>query len=291
MNSQRLIDWCREDKLRFEDSIETDLAKKLDYGGYLHLDALLAAQEPLSRPMHHDEMLFIIQHQTSELWMKLLIHELQAAISHVKADELEPSLKILARVKQVQRMMFEQWAVLETLTPSEYAQFRHVLGPASGLQSHQYRAIEFLFGNKDEAMIRVFQHKPEAHAVLEAVLHQPSIYDELLRYLHRKGFSIPRECIERDWSQPYAEHPDLILAIKKVYDAPRDHWAEYEMFEKLIDVEEAQVLWRVRHLKTVERIIGFKRGTGGSSGAAFLRKGIDVRLFPELWDVRTEIGA
>ena len=275
---------------RFEKSIETDLGKKLDYSGYLCLDALLGAQTTLSDPPHHDELLFIIQHQTAELWMKLLIHELQAVIRYVQEDTIEPAFKILARVKQVQRILFEQWAVLETLTPSEYAQFRHVLGPASGLQSYQYRAVEFLFGNKDAAMIRVFQHKPEVHALLEGILNRPSVYDEMLRYLRRRGFAVPVACVERDWSTPYQSNPDLIPVIKAVYNAPRDNWAEYEMFEKLLDVEEQQILWRVRHVTIVERIIGFKRGTGGSSGAAFLRKGLDVRLFPELWDVRTVIG-
>ena len=276
---------------RFESSIETDLGQKLDYAGYLSLDALLAAQRTRSDPPHHDELLFIIQHQTAELWMKLLVHELKAVIAHVQSDEIEPAFKILARVKQVQRILFEQWAVLETLTPSEYAQFRHVLGPASGLQSHQYRAVEFLFGNKDAAMLRVFQHKPDVHAGLEAILNAPSVYDELLRYLRRRGFEVPDACVDRDWTQPYRANAGLMPALKKVYEAPRDHWAEYEMFEKLLDVEEQQILWRVRHLTIVERIIGFKRGTGGSSGAAFLRKGADIRLFPELWDVRTEIGA
>lgn len=275
---------------RFEKSIETDLGKKLDYAGYLALDALLGAQITRANPPHHDELLFIIQHQTAELWMKLLIHELQAVIRYVQEDAIEPAFKILARVKQVQRILFEQWAVLETLTPSEYAQFRHVLGPASGLQSHQYRAVEFLLGNKDAAMIRVFQHKPEVHAFLEGILSRPSVYDEMLRYLKRRGFAVPDGCVERDWSTAYVPNSALIQVIKAVYDAPSNHWAEYEMFEKLLDVEEQQILWRVRHVTIVERIIGFKRGTGGSSGAAFLRKGLDVRLFPELWDVRTEIG-
>jgi tryptophan 2,3-dioxygenase len=275
---------------RFEKTIETDLGKKLDYAGYLSLDALLGAQITRADPPHHDELLFIIQHQTAELWMKLLIHELQAVIRYVQEDAIEPAFKILARVKQVQRILFEQWAVLETLTPSEYAQFRHVLGPASGLQSHQYRAVEFLLGNKDAAMIRVFQHNPKVHAFLEEILHRPSVYDEMLRYLQRRGFAVPAPCVTRDWSAPYLSSPGLIPVIKAVYDAPRDHWAEYEMFEKLLDVEEQQILWRVRHVTIVERIIGFKRGTGGSSGAAFLRKGLDVRLFPELWDVRTVIG-
>jgi tryptophan 2,3-dioxygenase len=276
--------------MRFEEGIQTDFQERLDYAGYLHLAELLAAQRPLSDPARHDELLFIIQHQTSELWMKLLVHEFQAAIGYVREDSLEPAFKILARAKQVQRILFEQFAVLETLTPSEYVEFRKVLGSSSGLQSFQFRAIEFLLGNKDEAMIRVFTHAPEIHSFLEDLLRRPSLYDELLRYLKRRGFAVPESCVDRDWSQPYEPNPDLIPVILQVYEEPRKHWAEYEMFEKLVDVEEAQTLWRFRHVKTVERIIGFKKGTGGSSGAAFLRKGVDVRLFPELWDVRTEIG-
>ncbi len=275
---------------RFEDSIQTDFQTRLDYAGYLQLDQLLGAQLPLSKPEHHDEMLFIIQHQTSELWMKLVIHELKAAILHVQEDELAPCFKILSRIKQIQRMLFEQWAVLETLTPSEYAEFRGVLGNASGLQSFQNRMIEFLFGNKEAKLIAVFQHVPSRHSALGAALNSPSLYDEFLLYLARKGFAIPPECLERDWSQSYVGHDGVIAVFKQIYDNPREHWESYEMCEKLVDVEEHFVLWRFRHLKTVERIIGFKRGTGGSSGAPFLQKALGTRLFPELWDVRTEIG-
>jgi tryptophan 2,3-dioxygenase len=274
----------------FEDSIQTDFRSRLDYKGYLHLERILDAQQPLSNPEHHDEMLFIIQHQTSELWMKLMIHELRAAVEHVKADELSPCFKILARVKQVQRMLFEQWAVLETLTPSEYAEFRGVLGQASGLQSYQNRTIEFLFGNKNAKAIKVFEHNPEVYDELQRTLTEPSLYDEFLRHLGRKGYAVPSSAIERDWSQPYEENLDLIPVFKRIYEKPTEYWDAYEMCEKLIDVEEYFALWRFRHVKTVERIIGFKRGTGGSSGVPFLRKAIDIRLFPELWDVRTEIG-
>ncbi|MEQ1821289.1 MAG: tryptophan 2,3-dioxygenase family protein [Fimbriimonadaceae bacterium] len=275
---------------RFEESIQTDFESRLDYAGYLKLNQVLGAQLPLSKPEHHDEMLFIIQHQTSELWMKLIVHELKAAIAHVKHDELDPCFKILSRVKQIQRMLFEQWAVLETLTPSEYAQFRGVLGNASGLQSFQNRMIEFLFGNKEAKLIAVFKHLPELYAELEALLNAPSLYDEFLMYLSRKGFAIPQECLDRDWSQAYSGNDGVIAVFKQIYDNPREHWESYEMCEKLVDVEEHFVLWRFRHLKTVERIIGFKRGTGGSSGAPFLQKALATRLFPELWDVRTEIG-
>lgn len=272
----------------FEDSIQTDFENKLDYGGYLGLDQILNSQSPISD--HHDELLFIIQHQTSELWMKLAIHELKSAVEHVKHDKLEPCFKILARVKQIQRMLFEQWAVLETLTPSEYAQFRGVLGQASGLQSYQNRMIEFLFGNKDAKAIKVFRHAPEIHAELTALLNAPSLYDEFLRHLARRRFAIPADRVERDWSQPYEESADVIAVFKRIYEDPTQYWDAYEMCEKLVDVEEQFSLWRYRHMKTVERIIGFKMGTGGSSGIPFLAKGLGIRLFPELWDVRTEIG-
>ena len=235
-------------------------------------------------------MLFIIQHQTSELWMKLMIHELAAAIVHVKSDDLAPCFKILARVKQIQRQLFEQWGVLETLTPSEYAMFRNVLGPASGLQSHQFRAIEFLLGNKISNRIDVHRHDSKTSTFLEALLHSPSLYDEFLRYLARKGMPVPAERVERDWSQPYERHPGVTAVFKTVYENTQQYWAEYDMCEKLVDVEENFLLWRFRHVKTVERIIGFKRGTGGTAGVSFLRKTLETSLFPELIDVRTELG-
>ena len=274
----------------FEGTIHTDLRGRLTYESYLALDQLLSAQKPLSNPMHHDEMLFIIQHQTSELWMKLVIHELREAIRLVREDHLGPTFKILARVKHIQAELFQQWAVLETLTPTEYAQFRGVLGPASGFQSAQYRTIEFLLGNKDANALRVFAHNPTITAQLTADLSAPSLYDEFLRYLGRHGHAVPLECVERDWTQPYVGNAGLIPVFKVIYDHPEKHWDEYEMCEKLVDIEQSFALWRFRHMKTVERIIGFKRGTGGSSGVPFLRKAIDIRMFPELWDVRTEIG-
>jgi len=273
----------------FEESIHTDLTGKLTYGAYLQLHQLLSAQKPLSQPAHHDEMLFIIQHQTSELWMKLVIHELRAAIAFVQNDQLEPTFKILSRVKHIQAQLFNQWSVLETLTPTEYAQFRAVLGPASGFQSHQYRTIEYLLGNKDPQMLAVFKHDPHLHAQLKEDLERPSLYDEFLRHLARSGLPVPRECVERDWSQPYEENAGLIAVFKDIYEHPEGHWDAYEMCEKLVDVDQQFALWRFRHVKTVERIIGFKRGTGGSSGVPFLRKMVETRLFPELWDVRTEI--
>jgi tryptophan 2,3-dioxygenase len=266
----------------------TDLAAETSYGGYLALDRLLSAQRP--RSSHHDEMLFIIQHQTAELWMKLMIHELSAAIEHVKAERLDPCFKILARVKQIQRQLFEQWSVLETLTPTEYVEFRGVLGPASGLQSFQFRAIEFLLGNKTANRIDVHRYDPKITAYLETLLRSPSLYDEFLRYLARKGMPVPPERVERDWSQPYERHPAVVHVFKTVYEDHDTYWDAYDMCEKLVDVEENFLLWRFRHVKTVERIIGFKRGTGGTAGVSFLRKSLETSLFPELIDVRTHIG-
>ena len=269
--------------------IITELARDTSYGGYLCLDLLLAAQKP--RSSHHDEMLFIIQHQTSELWMKLLLHELAAAISHVRADMLSPCFKILARAKQVQRQLFEQWAVLETLTPTEYAQFRDVLGPASGLQSHQFRAIEFMLGNKNAARMDLVRHVPEIESFLKKLLESPSLYDEFLRLLARRGMPVPPECVERDWTVAHARHAGVVAVFRTIYENPAAHWDAYDMCEKLVDLEENFQLWRFRHIKTVERVIGFKRGTGGTAGVAFLRKTLEFQLFPELLDVRTEIGA
>ena len=268
--------------------IITDLARDTSYGGYLCLDQLLGAQQP--RSTHHDEMLFIIQHQTSELWMKLLVHEFAAAIAHVRADALSPCCKILARAKQVQRQLFEQWAVLETLTPTEYAQFRDVLGPASGLQSHQFRAIEFMLGNKNAARMDLYRHSPEIESFLKHLLESPSIYDEFLRLLARRGMPVPPECVERNWSVPHARNPGVTAVFRSIYERPAAHWDAYDMCEKLVDLEENFQLWRFRHIKTVERVIGFKRGTGGTAGVAFLRKTLEFTLFPELLDVRTEIG-
>lgn len=275
----------------FDAAIHTKFEGRLDYSGYLQLGQLLAAQLPLSDPPHHDELLFIIQHQTSELWMKLMIHELRAAIHSIQQDRLEPCFKILSRVKQIQRMLFEQWAVLETLTPSEYALFRGVLGHASGLQSAQYRTIEFLFGNKDANIISVLSHDQVSYQGLKRTLHEPSLYDEFLKYLFRRKYAIPPSSVDRSWGEPYVQSDEVTAVFQTVYENPHDHWVVYEMCEKLIDVDEAQALWRFRHMKTVERIIGFKRGTGGSAGVPFLKKVVDLHLFPELLEVRTRIGS
>ncbi|MEO8671254.1 MAG: tryptophan 2,3-dioxygenase [Tahibacter sp.] len=277
-------------KRDIESGITTDLHERLSYGGYLGLDVLLSAQRPLSQPEHHDELLFIIQHQVSELWMKLIIHELKSAIAHLSTDDLDPCLKILARVKQIQRQLFEQWAVLETLTPSEYLQFRHVLGPASGFQSHQYRMIEFLLGNKNADMLSVFAHDPVRQEELRTTLVSPSLYDEFLRYLARRGHAIPAECVERDWSQPHQRNAALVPVFRRIYENTETFWSEYHLCEQLVDVEESFQLWRFRHMKTVERIIGFRRGTGGSSGVGFLKKALELTFFPELFEVRTVIG-
>lgn len=274
-----------------EHEITVDLTNRLTYDGYLRLDRLLDAQQPLSQPAHHDEMLFIIQHQTSELWMKLVIHELEAAIARLRADDLGPCLKILARVKHIQKQLFEQWAVLETLTPSEYMQFRHVLGPASGFQSIQYRLIEFLLGNKNADMLRVFDHAPQQRERLRIALESPSLYDEFLRHLARAGHAVPAHCIERDYALPHQREAALIPVLKRIYEAPDDYWSEYHLCEQLVDVEESFQLWRFRHMKTVERVIGYKRGTGGSSGVAFLKRALELTFFPELLEVRTVLGA
>jgi tryptophan 2,3-dioxygenase len=279
-----------ENRRAVEEGVTRDLRGRLTYAGYLALDKLLDAQHPLSEPEHHDELLFIIQHQTSELWMRLIIHELDEVLARLAADDLGPAQKGLARVKQIQRQLFEQWGVLATLTPSEYVKFRDVLGPASGFQSLQYRIIEFQLGNKNREMLTVFRHDTAAQERLERVLEAPSLYDEFLRHLARRGYPVPPDCVERDFSEPHRRREDLLPVLKTIYDAPERDWEAYEMCEELIDVEESFQLWRFRHMKTVERIIGHKRGTGGSSGVGFLRKALDLTFFPELLDVRTEIG-
>ncbi|GAA2875975.1 tryptophan 2,3-dioxygenase family protein [Pseudonocardia halophobica] len=275
-------------------SLEADIVRDLrtttSYRSYLCLDRLLDAQHPLSDPPHHDEMLFIIQHQTSELWLKLVLHELRAAMRNIAADDLALALKQLARIKHVQRTLTDQWSVLATLTPAEYAEFRPVLGPSSGFQSHQYRAVEFALGNKNVEIIEVFAHDPDARALLQELLEAPSLYDEFLRYLARRGHAVPVHLLERDVRRAHTFDEGLVEVFRQVYEAPHDHWAEYETCEELVDIEENFQLWRFRHLKTVERTIGFKRGTGGSSGVAFLREALSLTFFPELYAVRTEIG-
>lgn len=273
-----------------EVGVHTDLRDTMTYGSYLRLDTLLASQHPVSQPQHHDELLFIIQHQTSELWMKLMIHELRTAASLLAQDEMRMSLKMIARVKHIQRSMVEQWSVLATLTPTEYAEFRGFLGKSSGFQSYQYRAVEFALGNKHAGMLKVHEQDPEAHALLVETLEAPSIYDEFLRYLARRGYAIPEEILTRDVTKAHVSNPQLVGVFLDIYTNPEEHWNVYEACEELVDLEDNFQLWRFRHLKTVQRIIGMKTGTGGSSGVGFLQKALELTFFPELYAVRTEIG-
>ena len=272
-----------------EATIHTDLEGRLTYGGYLRLDKLLSAQQPISDPAHHDELLFIVQHQVSELWMKLMIHELRAAIGHLQRDEVWQCRKVLARSKQVLRQLTEQWSVLETLTPSEYMGFRDLLGPSSGFQSLQYRTIEFLLGNKNAAMLKVFAYDPAGQADLKVVLEAPSLYEEFLLYLARFGHAVPTENLERDWSQPHDSDPSLLPVFEAIYQDTDRYWREYSLCEDLVDLESQFQLWRFRHMRTVLRIIGFKAGTGGSSGVGFLKQALELTFFPELFEVRTRI--
>ena len=273
-----------------EDGIERDFSAQMSYGDYLMLDRLLSAQRPLSNPPQHDELLFIIQHQTSELWLKLLVHELRSARALLATDDLAPALKRMARVKHVQHTLTDQWSVLATLTPSEYALIRPFLATSSGFQSAQYREVEFLLGNKNHDMVKVFAHDPDAHAALTTLLFQPSLYDEFLAYLARQGYAVPPECLDRDWSQPYVSNPALVEMFAGVYATPEQHWGVYETCEELVDVEDNFQEWRFRHLQVVQRTIGHQVGTGGSSGVDFLRRALDLTFFPELYSVRTSIG-
>lgn len=272
-----------------EDGIATDLAGQLTYSGYLRLDLLLAAQQPRSRPPRHDETLFIVQHQVSELWMKLMIHELKAAMDFLRRDQVWQTRKVVARCKVVLQQLVSQWAVLETLTPSEYLEFRATLGPASGFQSLQYRLIEFLLGNKNAEMLKVFAHDPQGQASLHAVLEAPSLYDEFLRYLARFGHAVPARHLERDWSKAHVADPALLPVFERIYGDTDRYWREYALCEDFVDLETQFQLWRFRHMRTVQRIIGFRRGTGGSSGVAFLKKALDLEFFPELFEVRTTL--
>jgi tryptophan 2,3-dioxygenase len=273
-----------------ESEIVTDFRERMSYGSYLQLERLLSAQVPVSDPVHHDEMLFIIQHQTSELWLKLMRHELLSARQLIADDELQVALKRIARVKHIQRQLTEQWSVLATLTPTEYAQFRGYLGNASGFQSYQYRAVEFLLGNKNAGMLKVFESNPEAHELLSRLLVERSVYDEFLHYLARHGHAVPSSVLERDVTQGYSFHEELVDTFREIYEHPDEHWLAYETCEEFVDLEDNFQLWRFRHVKTVLRIIGTKRGTGGSSGVGFLQKALDLTFFPELFAVRTQIG-
>ena len=281
-----------EDNTRqLDPGIVTDLAGKMAYGSYLALDELLNLQRPVSVPEHHDEMLFIIQHQTSELWMKLMLHELRSARALLAADDIGTALKRIARVKHIQETMTQQWSVLATLTPTEYAEFRDFLANASGFQSHQYRAIEFILGNKNAKVLGVFDSDPAARDVLRELLTEPTLYDEFLRFLKRAGHDIPQSVLDRDVTKANVFTPELVPVFKAIYESTGDNWRIYEACEELVDLEDNFQLWRFRHLRTVQRTIGMKQGTGGSSGASFLQRALDLTFFPELFAVRTEIGA
>lgn len=275
---------------QLEDSVRTDFRGAMSYGRYLDLDRVLGAQHPVSRPEHHDEMLFIIQHQTTELWLKLVLHELRESRRLIDAGDLGKALKGLARVKAIQRTLTEQWSVLGTLTPREYAQFRGSLGSSSGFQSYQYRAVEFILGNKHRGMLEVFSSEPEAHGMLSALLEEPTVYDAFLRALAREGYAVPQDVLERDVTQPWTFREDLVPVFREIYESEDTPWGYYEACEDLVDLEDNFQAWRFRHLRTVQRTIGFKSGTGGSSGVGFLKRALDLTFFPELYAVRTEIG-
>lgn len=270
-----------------EERAQLDFSKSMSYGDYLQLDAILTAQKPLSPA--HDEMLFIVQHQTSELWMKLMLHELRAAISHIARDELPPAFKMLARVSKIMEQLVHAWDVLATMTPPEYSAMRPYLGQSSGFQSYQYRCIEFSMGNKNRAMLKPHEHRADLLAQVQAAYEAPSLYDEALRLMARRGISVPASHLERDWTQPYAESEAVEQAWLTVYRNPEQHWDLYQLGEELTDLEDAFRLWRFRHVTTVERVIGFKRGTGGTGGVSYLRKMLDVVLFPEIWRLRTNL--
>jgi tryptophan 2,3-dioxygenase len=260
---------------------------EMSYGDYLGLDRLLTAQKPLSQD--HNEMLFIIQHQTTELWMRLMLHELVAARRRIQEDDLQPAFKMMARVARIMDNLIQAWDVLSTLTPSEYSAFRESLGKSSGFQSHQYRLLEFLLGNKNGVLMQPFAHRAEVHEELAKMLNAPSIYDEALRLLGKRGLPVANSVTQRDWSQPYVAHQSVADSWRLVYGDPKQYWDLYELAEKLVDLEDYFRQWRFRHVTTVERVIGFKRGTGGTAGVSYLKSLLEIRLFPELWDVRTQL--
>ncbi|GGD01085.1 tryptophan 2,3-dioxygenase [Undibacterium terreum] len=264
-----------------------DFSDAMSYGDYLGLNQILNAQHP--RSPNHNEMLFIVQHQTSELWIKLMLHELHAVRKQLHSGDLPPAFKMLSRVARIMDQLVHAWDVLATMTPSEYTAIRPYLGNSSGFQSHQYRELEFILGNKNPALLSVHQTNPQAHAILDATLRAPSIYDEAIMLLARSGLAIDSERLNLDWTQPVAANESVKAAWLKVYQAPEQHWVLYELAEKLVDMETAFRIWRFRHVTTVERIIGFKTGTGGTAGVSYLRKMLDVVLFPELFSLRTAL--
>ncbi len=270
-----------------EEKPQLDFSQSMSYGDYLQLDAVLNAQKPLSPD--HNEMLFIIQHQTSELWMKLMRHELTAAVAAIAADELGAAFKMLARVSKIMEQLVHAWDVLATMTPPEYSAIRPYLSNSSGFQSYQYRCIEFTLGNKNAAMLKPHMHRPDLLAQVQAAFEAPSLYDQALRLLARRGIPVPVSHIARDWTQPYVASNDVEQAWLQVYRDPAQHWDLYQLGEELTDLEDTFRLWRFRHVTTVERVIGFKRGTGGTGGVSYLRKMLDVVLFPEIWTLRTSL--
>ncbi len=272
-----------------EEGIRTDLRGAMSYSDYLDLPTLLSAQHPRSRPEHHDELLFIVAHQTSELWLKLVLHELRGARELLAADEVAQARKCLARVKHVLRTLADQWSVLATLTPHDYAQFRGALASASGFQSWQYRAVEFILGNKHAGMLSVFAADPEAQALLSRLLAEPTVYDAFLGLLARAGHPVPEAILERDLTRAWVQQPELIPVLREIYLDAEANWEAYATCEDLVDIEDAFQLWRFRHMRTVQRTIGWRQGTGGSSGVAFLKRALELSFFPELITVRGEL--
>jgi tryptophan 2,3-dioxygenase len=270
-----------------EEGAQLDFSRDMSYGDYLQLDAVLNAQHPLSPD--HNEMLFIVQHQTSELWMKLMLHELRAAVAAIAADQLPPAFKMLARVSKIMEQLVHAWDVLATMTPPEYSAIRPYLAQSSGFQSWQYRCIEFMLGNKNAAMLKPHAHRPDLLAIVESAWKAPSLYDESLRLLARRGIAVPASHTERDWTQAYVADDGVEQAWLQVYRQPEANWDLYQLGEELTDLEDAFRLWRFRHVTTVERVIGFKRGTGGTGGVSYLRKMLDTVLFPEIWKLRTSL--
>jgi tryptophan 2,3-dioxygenase len=270
-----------------DEQVHWDLGESQSYGEYLGLNQILSAQRPVS--MEHDEMLFIIIHQASELWMKLCLHELTAAREHIRRDDLGPSFKMLARVSRIQQQLVQSWDVLATMTPAEYSLFRNQLGRASGFQSVQYRMLEFIIGHKIADTVEVHKRDKQAYEDLQRALRTPSIYDEALRLLSRRGFEIPEEYLDRDWSQAYQPSKQVAAAWLAVYHSVDANWDLYDLAEKLVDLDHKFQLWRFSHMKTVERIIGYKRGTGGTGGVSYLTKALELRFFPELWMIRTSM--
>ena len=278
---------AKGERIVAEEGAQLDFQSDMSYGDYLHLDQVLTAQHPLSPD--HNEMLFIVQHQTSELWMKLMLHELRAAVAAIAADQLGSAFKMLARVSRIMEQLVHAWDVLATMTPPEYSAIRPYLSASSGFQSYQYRCIEFTMGNKNAAMLKPHAHRPDLLAQVETAWRAPSLYDESLRLLGRRGIPVPASHLERDWTQPYVESDAVRDAWLIVYRDPNHHWDLYQLGEELTDLEDTFRLWRFRHVTTVQRIIGFKRGTGGTGGVSYLRKMLDTVLFPEVWALRTEL--